>query len=110
MYLRHKFLGYYTISDNNLNMLSSIKHQFNDKKLTFFCQVNFDILTLREVQIFRKCVPVIGERAVIRLGGIDGLRKGPTTRGGMIVMKSMLCFLANFHASCSASVLETKYI
>ena len=50
------------------------------------------------------------ERAVIRLGGIVGIRKGPTTRGGMIVMKSMPCFFANFHASFSASVLETKYI
>ena len=54
--------------------------------------------------------PVMSERAVIRLGGIVGIRKGPTTRGGMIEMKSMLCCLANFHASCSASVLETKYI
>ena len=52
----------------------------------------------------------MGERAVIRLGGIVGMRKGPTTRGGMIVMKSMPCSLANFQASFSASVLETKYI
>lgn len=55
-------------------------------------------------------VPVMRERAVIKLGGIVGIRKGPTTRGGMIETKSMLCFLANFHASCSANVFETKYI
>lgn len=55
-------------------------------------------------------VPVIGERPVIRLGGIVFIRKGPTTRGGITVMKSMLCCFANFHASCSARVFETKYI
>ena len=58
----------------------------------------------------KKEVPVIGERAVMRLGGIDDIMKGPTTRVGMIVMKSMLFSLAYFHAACSASVLETKYI
>ena len=51
-----------------------------------------------------------GERAVMRLGGIDCIMKGPTTRVGIILMKSMLFSLAYFHAACSASVLETKYI
>lgn len=53
---------------------------------------------------------MIGERAVMRLGGIDDIMKGPTTRVGMILIKSMLFSLAYFHAACSASVLETKYI
>lgn len=46
----------------------------------------------------------------MRLGGIDGIMKGPTTRVGMMLMKWMLFSLAYFHAACSASVLETKYI
>jgi len=53
---------------------------------------------------------VIGESAVIRLDGIDGSRKGPTTRLGRIVMKSNPFSFANFHASCSARVFDTKYI
>lgn len=53
---------------------------------------------------------MMSERAVIRLGGIVGIRKGPTTRGGMTETKSMLCSLANFQASFSARVFETKYI
>ena len=55
-------------------------------------------------------VPVMGESAEMRLGGIDGIRNGPTTRVGIIVTKSKLFSLANFHAACSASVLDTKYI
>jgi hypothetical protein len=54
--------------------------------------------------------PVIRERAVIRLGGIEAIRKGPTTRGGMMETKSMLCSLEYFQASCSARLFETKYI
>jgi len=54
--------------------------------------------------------PVIRERAVIRLGGIEGIINGPTTRGGIMETKSILCSLENFHASCSARVFETKYI
>lgn len=54
--------------------------------------------------------PVIGESAVMRLGGNEGIRNGPTTRVGMILMKSRLFSSANFHAACSASVLDTKYI
>jgi hypothetical protein len=53
---------------------------------------------------------VIRDSAVIRLGGIDGMMNGPTTRGGIMVIKSRPFSLANFHAACSASVLETKYI
>lgn len=53
---------------------------------------------------------VMGESAVIRLGGIDGIRNGPTTRVGMILTKSMLFSSANFQAAFSARVLETKYI
>ena len=55
-------------------------------------------------------VPVIGESPVIRLGGIDDMINGPTTSGGIILMKSKLFSFANFHAACSASVLDTKYI
>lgn len=40
-------------------------------------------------------VTVIGEKAVMRLGGIDGIRNEPTTRGGIIVMKSKWFSLAN---------------
>lgn len=53
---------------------------------------------------------MIGESPVMRLGGIDGVRNGPITRVGMMVMKSILFSLANFHAACSARVLDTKYI
>jgi len=53
---------------------------------------------------------MIGESAVIMLDGIDGGRKAPTTRVGRIVMKSNPFSFANFHASCSARVFETKYI
>lgn len=52
----------------------------------------------------------MGESAVMRLGGIDDVRNGPTTRLGIILIKSMLFSSANFHAACSASVLDTKYI
>lgn len=53
---------------------------------------------------------MIGESPVMRLGGIAGMRNGPTTRVGIMVMKSMLFSLANFHAAFSARVLDTKYI
>lgn len=52
----------------------------------------------------------MGESAVMRLGGIDDIRNGPTTRLGIMLIKSMLFSSANFHAACSASVLDTKYI
>lgn len=55
-------------------------------------------------------LPVIGESAVIRLGGNVGIMKGPTTNTGMILMKSMLFSLAASHAAFSASVFDTKYI
>lgn len=55
-------------------------------------------------------IPVIRESAVIRLGGIDGIRNGPTTRVGIILIKSSLFSSANFHAAFSARVLDTKYI
>lgn len=67
----------------------------------------------------RKCVssvhcdhiiPVISERAVIKLGGNVGVMNGPTTSGGMMLMKSMLFLLASSIAAFSASILETKYI
>lgn len=47
---------------------------------------------------------------MMRLGGIDDIKKGPTTSGGMTLMKSMLFSSANFQAAFSAKVLETKYI
>lgn len=56
------------------------------------------------------CIPVMGESAVMRLGGIAGMRNGPTTKVGIILMKSMLLFLAASHAAFSANVFETKYI
>lgn len=52
----------------------------------------------------------MGDSPVMRLGGMDGMRNGPTTRGGITLMKSNLFSLANAHAACSASVLDTKYI
>lgn len=44
------------------------------------------------------------------LGGMVGIIKGPLTRVGMMLMKSMLFFSAKSHAACSASVFDTKYI
>lgn len=55
-------------------------------------------------------VPVMGDSPVMRLGGMDGMRNGPTTSGGIILMKFKLCSLANSHAAFSASVFDTKYI
>ena len=53
---------------------------------------------------------MIGESAVIRLGGNVGIMKGPTTSVGMILMKSMSFSLAASHAAFSANVFDTKYI
>lgn len=55
-------------------------------------------------------IPVMGDSAVTRLGGIVGMRNGPTTSVGMIVIKTMPFSCANLQAACSAHVLETKYI
>ena len=46
----------------------------------------------------------------MRLGGNVGVKKGPTTRGGIILMKLKLFSVANFQAACSANVFDTKYI
>lgn len=55
-------------------------------------------------------IPVISARAVIMLGGMLGMMKGPTTRVGMTVIRSMLFSLAKSHAAFSARDFETKYI
>lgn len=52
----------------------------------------------------------MGESAVIRLGGKVGMMNGPTTTGGMMLMKLMLFSLAASIAAFSARILDTKYI
>ena len=56
------------------------------------------------------CILVSRANAVSMLGGMVGMRKGPFTRVGMMLMKSKLFSSENFHAACSARVLDTKYI
>lgn len=46
----------------------------------------------------------------MRLGGMDCIINGPTTKGGITLTKSMLFSSANFQAACSAMVLDIKYI
>lgn len=52
----------------------------------------------------------MSDNAVIMLGGMVVVMKGPTTRVGMMLMRSMPFSLANSHAAFSARDLDTKYI
>lgn len=53
---------------------------------------------------------MINDSAVIMLGGMVELMKGPTTSVGMMVIRSMPLSLAKPHAAFSARVFDTKYI
>lgn len=53
---------------------------------------------------------MIGDSAVIRLGGNVGVINGPTTKVGIILINSMLFSLEACHAAFSANDFDTKYI
>lgn len=47
---------------------------------------------------------------MIKLGGNVGMKNGPTTTGGMMLMKLILYSFAASMAAFSAKILDTKYI
>ena len=53
---------------------------------------------------------VIKANAVCMLWNMSGVRKAPVTKVGKTLIRSMLFSSENFHAACSANVLDAKYI